>query len=185
MKLLMLFALLLALTAAVPVAGETIVGWDYITMGDSTIYTYILISGESSDIITSFHVYAPVDYGLITDWTADDGWAFEATVDEETGGSDLCWYTPEGVASGLAPGGLLMVTVSTPFTVPTNEEYELPGCFGNWGYEVSSWPGSVTVMLGSVAVPQSLTTVPEPASMAALAMGIVGLVARRRRGASS
>ena len=78
---------------------------------------------------------------------------------------------PIGVADGLSAGGMLMVSVTTPSSIPTNEDYVLPGCLGNWGYEVAGWAGSVAIMPSSVAVPQSFVpkSVPEPSGLLALA----------------
>lgn len=177
----LLIAVLVVLTLPAAQADETEVGWDYITIGDSTVYTYILMSGSTEDIVTSFHVYAPCDYRLIQDWTADEGWAFEAVLDQETGGADLSWYCPAGVANGLDAGGMLMVSITTGSNIPTNEDYVLPGCLGNWGYEVAGWAGSVAIMPSSVAVPQSFEPIPEPSGLIALVSGLGAVVAYRRR----
>jgi len=176
----LLIAVLVVLTLPAAQADETTVGWDYTTIGDSTIYTYILLSGSTEDIVTSFHVYAPCDYRLIQDWTADEGWGYEAIRDQETGGADLCWYCPAGVANGLDAGGMLMVSITTGSNIPTNEDYVLPGCLGNWGYEVAGWAGSVAIMPSSVAVPQSFVTTPEPSGLIALVSGLGAFVACRR-----
>lgn len=177
----LLIAVLVVIALPAAQADETDVGWDYATVGDSTIYTYILMSGSAEDIVTSFHVYAPCDYRLITDWSADAGWGFEALRDEETGGTDLNWYCPIGVADGLSAGGMLTVSVTTSSSVPTNEEYVLPGCLGNWGYEVAGWAGSVAIMPSSVAVPQSIVSTPEPSTLAALGSGLMAVMALRRK----
>ncbi|MCL5104392.1 MAG: PEP-CTERM sorting domain-containing protein [Armatimonadetes bacterium] len=181
MKRTLLVAALVVLATTATLA-ETTVGWDYTTIGDLTIYTYLLMNGETNDTILSFHVYAPMDYRQIVDWTADNGWGFAASANPSTGGADFSWYVEPGAAAGLASGEMLMVSITTPSSIETNENYLVPGTFGNWGCEFATWPGSVPIMSSTVAVPQTLiVSTPEPASLLTLCAGCLGVWIRRRK----
>ena len=163
-----------------PAAMATDAYWDCTQLGDINVYTYIFVSNEQGDWLKSFHVYAPVDPDVVTDWSADDGWSFTKSVDLVTGAADFCWYS----ATGLACDDLLQVSMTTAATVPMSEEYTLPQYLGNWAYESGNWPGAPpTVMDSGVGVPTGplSATVPEPASILGLIAGCVPLIFRRRK----
>lgn len=148
--------------------------------GNTLVFDYILFAGDTDDLIMAFHVYAPVDYRVVKDWSANDGWSFAARCDDETGGADFCWYSSDG----LSANDMLMCTLITSANLSSSDKWKKPGCEGNWGYEVIQWPQAVAVLGPSVDVPVSAQIItPESGSIFALIFGIGGLpfCARRRK----
>lgn len=165
------------------VAAASTIDYDVLVSGGITTYTYSVTSEETGDLITRFHVYAPVPLELVSGWSVTDGWSFATGIDAETGDADVCWYADGQQTSGLADGETLTVVLTTNSSIPTLQGYSLPDCQGNWGYETQFWDGYGVWVLGPpVPVPQ---LVPEPASLTALLTGIIGILGyrglRRRR----
>lgn len=179
LRVLLVVLLFVVLTPAVmaQAPSATYVDWLSFDSAGYTTYTYMLFSSDTEDTITKFHVFAPFDYKLIQEWSADEGWDFEAKADPQTGAADLCWYS----ATGLSAGGMLMVTLTTPSSILTNEEYKLPECEGNWGFETLAYQGSAPIMTSSIGVPQSEFATPEPGSVIALISGVAALIGYRKR----
>lgn len=158
-------------------ASATTVTHAVATVGDTTTFTYTLTSGESSDFITSFHVYAPTDWALLSGWSITPGWEFAADLDAETGGADAYWYAVNPVQGGLAFGRVLQVVLTAPSTLRVKPDYVVPGYLGNWGFETLVWAGcGPFVMTGSVPVPEGAApAVPEPGSILVLAAGCAAI----------
>ena len=162
-------------------ASATTVGWDVFVLGDSATYTYVFTSSEAGDWITHFHVYAPLSPTLVQDWSAERGWQFTADPDLETGGADLCWYAPDPLADGLAYGQSIQVSMTVSSAYPTVENFIVPGCLGNWGYETYFFAGwGVLVSFPCVGVPEGSAPVPEPLSVIVLAAGCAVMGLKRR-----
>jgi hypothetical protein len=173
---------LLAVSTA-GMAAVTDATCDVTTDGSSTTYTYLFTSGEAFDEITSFHVYTPFDFGLITDWTTDRDWIFTAGPDPDLpGGTDIYWSAPDPDMYGLPYGEYLTVSITTLSVYPTSYDYQIPGLLGNWGYDTAMFQGWVTVMISSVPVPMPMpTAAPEPLGLAVLAAGCAMLLRFARR----
>lgn len=182
MKQLLSLAVVTALAVFVASAAPaTTVGWDVTTNADHTTYTYSLTSTEFSDLITSFHVYAPMDPSLVTAWTTDNGWLFAVEPDAEIGGADIYWWADDPAAQGLAYGAGLQVSMTVPAHLSRDDNFVVPGYLGNWGYETYNFAGwGVLVSFPPVPVPVGTAPVPEPASVLALASGLTLLRLRRR-----
>ncbi|MCE5314378.1 MAG: PEP-CTERM sorting domain-containing protein [Armatimonadota bacterium] len=172
--------LLLILFASGVYASAT---WQVVNNGTSTTYVYSYTNTEeSADYITGFHVYAPVDASLITNWDADTGWEFGIESDP-TGASDICWYTDDAETYGISDGNMLTVSITAASTTTTVYDYVLEDFpVGNWGYDAQT-SGGTWVMIGSLAVPSGSETAetPEPASLLALLAGCAAVIARRRK----
>lgn len=173
--------IVLAMLAA-PAAMATEAYWDVASLGGQNIYSYVFMSTEESDVLTSFHVYAPIDPSDILDWSADAGWSFSASIDSESGAADLCWHA-DNPASGLQSYDFLQVSISTATSLSTDENYNLQYYLGNWGYNTLNFADQYpTVMDSIVGVPtKRLSEVPEPASLLALIAGCAMLKLRRRK----
>lgn len=178
--------LILAIAVVVSLASAataTTVGWNVTTSGNYLTYTYLLTSSEASDIITSFHIYAPTLPTLVLPNTAPVGWVFSSVVDDETGWADVSWTTTNTLTYGLSYGKTLQVSMKSLYSNPRIDTYKVPGYLGNWGYESANYAGwGAFTMFPSVPVPSgtSLASVPEPGSLIALALGCLGLIFRKR-----
>ena len=178
--LIMLIVLAVSLGSA---AMATTVGWSVSTSGIMNIYTYYLTSSEASDVITSFHIYAPTLPTNILPDTTPVGWRYLAEVDSETGGADISWTATNTSTYGLTYGKTLQVSMKASSSLPRLNNYSVPGYLGNWGYESANYAGwGAFTMFPAVAVPSGMTTasVPEPGSLAALALGCIGIILRKR-----
>lgn len=175
-----LFLVFLVVSSVCAANAQTSVISDCTPDGNTLIFDYILFAGDTDELITAFHVFAPVDYRVVKDWSANDGWSFSASRDAETGGADFCWYS----ADGLSANDMLMCSIITSSNVSSSDTWKKPGCEGNWGYEVVQWPDAVAVLGPSVDVPVAAQiNTPEPGSIFALMSGFSGLFicGRRRR----
>lgn len=178
---LLLAALLLAAGVATS-AGATSLNWDVTSVGDSTIYTYILDSTETGDYITSLHVYAPCKPNIVKAWSASEGWSFDSADDPDTGGADFYWYANDPAVNALADGDTLQVSFTVPLTAEQVDDFIVPTYLGNWGYESSNYAEwGVLVSFPSVPVPGASPAVPEPSGILALGAGITLMKLRQRK----
>lgn len=171
-----------ALAVLVPVgAFANSLGTEIVTTGGSTTYNYTLTSNEDFDYLTSLHVYSPIPISLITGGSSEGGWTFDVGIDDETGWTDIFWYAPDPESDALEPGGSIVCSLVVPSSTWPHTGYTIPGTQGNWGYETYFFAElGVWVDMPSVPVPMGVATaVPEPASIAALLLGIGCLVRRR------
>lgn len=166
----------------VPTAMAAEAYWGIDILGEQSIYTYLFMSTGETDVLTSFHVFAPIDPTDVIDWSADQGWLFSATIDSESGVTDLCWYA-ENPENGLGAFDFLQVSVTTLASISTDENYTLPDYLGNWGYKTLNYMDQYpTIIDSTVGVPtKRLSEVPEPASLLALITGCAMLRLRRRK----
>ena len=171
----------LAILAA-PAAMATESWWDVTPVGGQNVFTYVFMSTEVNDVLTSVHIYAPINLTDILDWSADEGWLFSSTIDEQTGDIDLCW-SAEVPENGLEAMDFLQVSITTSSSLAIDEEYYLQDYIGNWGFNTLNLVGEYpTIMDSSVGVPVNrLTSVPEPASLLAILSGCALLKLRRRK----
>ena len=179
----LVFGMVATLVVLVASAGmATTAGAIVETVGDSTTYTYTVTSSELNDLITSFHVYAPLHPSLVVGWEAENDWLFTVDADPEIDGADIYWSAPDPVEDGLAYGQTMHVSMTVPSTTSTDNNFIVPGFLGNWGYETYNYAGyGVFVSFPPVPVPVGQDPFPEPASLVALAFGCAAFVARRRR----
>ncbi len=179
----LVFGMVAALVVLVASAGmATTAGAIVETVGDLTTYTYTITSSELNDLITSFHVYAPLHPSLVVGWEAENDWLFAVDADLEIDGADIYWWAPDPVEDGLPYGQTVQVSMTVPSTTSTDYNFIVPGFLGNWGYETYNFAGwGVLVSFPPVPVPVGQASLPEPASLAALAFGCAVLAARRRR----
>ncbi len=171
--------LLIVLIASGAVASVT---WNVQTVGDSTTYTYTYLNTDATDdLITGFHVYAPLDPALITGWDADMGWLLGVDIDP-TGASDIYWYTDDPMGSGIMGGDSLNFSMTVPSYTSVVYDYVIEDFpVTNWGYD-GFLCGGTWLALGSVPVPAgSVAETPEPASMLALCAGFAALIAKRKK----
>ena len=168
------------LTAPAAMATES--WWDVTPFGDQNIYTYMFMSTEANDVLTAVHIYAPINLTDILDCSADEGWLFSSSIDEQTGAADLCW-SAEDPEYGLEAFDFLQVSISTSVSLPTDEEYYLQDYIGNWGFNTLNLADQYpTIMDSTVGVPVNrITETPEPTSLLALLGGCAMLKLRRRK----
>lgn len=165
---------------AASAATATTLGCSKVIASNQTTYTYTITSTEYGDLITSVHIFAPLDPGLILGHTGPANWDFDVFIDPDPEvGSDIYWYADE--VYGISNGGHAAFSLTVPSWTSTDNDHIVPGCFGNWGYETASWPGAVLVAFPSVPVPAGVSSVPEPTSLIALSSGCCALMAIIRR----
>ena len=183
MKAKIVAALVVFVVVAVSPAIATGLVGSKLTSAGLTTYTYTLTCTEYGDTITSLHVYAPLSLGLIQAHTSPANWSFDAVTDPDPEvGADIYWFADDYDTDGIPNGGRAAFTLSVPSWTTTDTAYVIPGCFGNWGFEVQSWPDSVMVWFDSVPVPVgTMAAAPEPGSFVALAVGCIALIGMRRR----
>ncbi len=171
MKAMMAAVCAVSIVLIVSAACATSVSWNVVTSSLETTYTYTFLSTEYEDVITSFHIYAPVDPMAVFQPESSAGWNFDATIDEETGGADLCWSAPSA-AAGLAYGNSLQLSIAVPAYYGRVDDYILPGCLGNWGYVTRNYAQwGVLISIPPIPVPMGVPSLPEPASAAVLVAG--------------
>jgi len=182
MKAKILAALFVFVIVASPAFATDVVGTHW-TDGNLTTYRYVLTSTEFGDSVTSLHVYAPLAVGLIAGHTAPANWSFDAVMDPDPEvGADIYWYADNYDTGGIANGHQAIFTFQVPSWTTCVSNYVIPGCFGNWGFEVASWPDSVMVWYTSTPVPcGQMSAAPEPGTLASIAAGCLALVGLRRR----
>lgn len=179
------FVLFLAVLAmfVTSTAMATNVGWNVLSNSNSTQYTYTFTSTEVNDFVNVFHVFAPLNPELITEWGADREWLFGYDTTAAEGVWDFFWFALD--SSNELPKGS---TMSVGFTVPAGltqlDSCKLPGYLGNWGYETRNFADyGITYGATSVGVPSSspLANTPEPMSIFALGAGLIGMALKRRK----
>lgn len=181
LRLVWLIPAVILLSVCAPVAATT-VEHTLFTQGGITTYNYVLTSDENSDLVTSFHLYAPTQAELVTGWTTAPGWEFSIDPDPESGGVDIYWEVVDPISNGIGFGERLDISISTSSDVPTVNDFVVPGFLGNWGYETYNWAGwGVLVMPWSVPVPSGVEPTPEPLGLIALGVGCALLAPWRRR----
>lgn len=183
MKAKIVAALVVFVVVAVSPASATDLVGSKLTSGDLTTYTYTFTSTEYGDTITSVHIYAPLSVGLIQAHTGPANWSFDAFMDPDPEvGADIYWYANNYDTGGIPNGGHATLTLTVPSWTTCQEDFVVPGCFANWGFELQSWPDSVMVWFDSVPVPVgTMAGAPEPGSFAALAVGCIAAIGMRRR----
>lgn len=187
MKVTLLIAAVLTILIPSAVSATTL-DWEKATVGGTTTYTYNLeCSDEFGFAITSLHIYAPISPELISSGWNNRGWSFAVDPDTETGGADIYWYCLDPGTQALPENESMTLSMAAPSWTTTVTDFEIPGTFGNWGYETELFEGYVLVSFPSVGVPcGTAPAAPEPASLAGIVTGI-GLLCgmRRRRAAKS
>lgn len=177
----MLAALVVIVASA---ASATSLTCNIVTAGNLTTYTYTLTSTEAGDYITSMHLYSFLDLSLIKGTTAPTNWGFDSCIDPDPEvGADIYWYADNPDTHGIPNGTIKQFSLTVPSWTTTDTHHEVPGCYGNWGYECQSWPGAVIISYPSIAVPRGAAqaAVPEPASLTVLALGLGALARKLRR----
>ena len=146
-------------------------------------YTYVLTNSDFYDVVTSLHIYAPLDVGLMQGHSGPPNWSFYAVMDPDPDvGADICWCADDYDTDGILDGGHATFTLTVPAWTGNDDNYVVPGCFANWGFELQSWPDSVIVWFGSVPVPVgTMGQVPEPAGLAVMVVGCMALLGLRWR----
>jgi hypothetical protein len=174
--------IVLVLMAVSSVSAQELAG-SWLTSGDQKTYTYAFTNTWYGDTITSIHIYAPLSVGLILGSTGPADWSFGAVMDPDPEvGADIYWYANNYDTGGIPENGQATFTLTVPSWTGNDDSFIVPGCFANWGFELQSWPDSVMVWFDSVPVPVGTTAgAPEPASLAALAVGCIALLGLRRR----
>ncbi len=149
--------------------------------GSQKTYTYILTNSEFDDIVTSVHVYAPLALGLIQGQTGPENWSSGAVLDlDPEVGADIYWYADDYDLYSIPDGGQATFTLTVPSWTDNVDDYVVPGCWANWGFEIVSWPDSVVVWFDSVPVPVgTMAQAPEVGGFTALAVGCIALVTAR------
>lgn len=173
--------ILLVLVASSVSAMELSGSWS--VAGNQKTYTYLFTNGDFSDVVTSVHIYAPIDIGLIQGQSGPPNWSFCAVMDPDPDvGADIYWCADDYDTDGILDGGHATFTLTVPSWTGNDNNYVVPGCFANWGFELQSWPDCVIVWFGSVPVPVgTMGEVPEPATLAVIAAGCISLLGLRWR----
>lgn len=176
-----LIVLLFPAAATPALAVELVGSWSVV--GSQKTYTYVFTNSDFYDVVTSVHIYAPLDVGLIQGQSGPPNWSFHAVMDPDPDvGADIYWCADDYDTDGILDGGHATFTLTVPAWTDNDNNYVVPGCFANWGFELQSWPESVIVWLGSVPVPVGpMGQVPEPTNLAMVAVGCVTLLGLRWR----
>lgn len=151
--------------------------WFYDEIGEVTSFYYRIQCLNTQYLLEAFHVFAPVDPDLLVvrrGWANGYYWNGVA-IQYAPGIAQIVW-APSSFEGGLMYGDSVQVSIQVNQAIDVRSDYTLPDYTTNWGYETTN---SAYVLAGeeSVDVPVS---VPEPAGIAALLTGCIGLLKRRR-----
>lgn len=183
MKKALIIVLFLLCASLLSAANATTLGCNLTQSGNYTIYTYILTSSETSDILTGIHVYAPTLPTNVFQSSTPSGWKFLVSSNSSSGGSDISWTSIDTSNYNLTYGKSLTVSIKALSSLQHIDNYKSPGFLGNWGYESLNYSGcGAFVMYSSVSVPtgNSAASVPEPCSAITLILGCIALLKKHR-----
>jgi len=166
---------------AVNVANPTIVSVNSVTVSFSTAHTWvgdlvITLTAPNGDNVDVIHRTGAAAGGAGDSSNAAGPYTFDAA------GADFTAAAAALPTGSNVPAGTYArftnAIVGTPASDPDNYSvFNGDNLNGNWTLNVSDWAGADLGTLGSWSM--DITSVPEPTSLALLALG--GLVALRRR----